>query len=293
VLELKNNKFYVGKSNNVEQRFQQHCYGSGSEWTKLHKPVKIIKTFNISSPYQEDEEVKKLMSVHGIDNVRGGSYSQIELLDWQIKALDSEIKSACDACFTCGIPGHYANECPDYSIEELETIIDNLQGAIHYLQHTKTDFCISAINVSSMINSTCTNQDLRKLLIGELKQHIVCPVCKSSGERKIGKDSKQPGLKCRECWTIYNATINIVYKPSIQFIEKIPPENTIKNGMFVTTNTNNKVNLYTSYINAKKLETKYNNVIQKYHIKLSSDNAVITKLNNILEIMYHKLALKY
>src|SRR5438309_9997168 len=87
VLFLENNKYYVGKTNNVERRYNEHLNGRvddlGSEWTKLFKPIKLIHYEEINggefSGYLEDIFTKKYMKKYGIDNVRGGTYVNIEL----------------------------------------------------------------------------------------------------------------------------------------------------------------------------------------------------------------------
>lgn len=42
ILKLKNNKYYVGKSQDPEKRFAEHLFGSESSWTQLHEPIEII-----------------------------------------------------------------------------------------------------------------------------------------------------------------------------------------------------------------------------------------------------------
>lgn len=41
-LELENGKYYVGRTNVPKQRILKHFQEEGSEWTKLHKPVRIL-----------------------------------------------------------------------------------------------------------------------------------------------------------------------------------------------------------------------------------------------------------
>lgn len=43
ILALENNCFYVGRSTNVKQRIKDHFSGKGSAWTKLHKPIGVVK----------------------------------------------------------------------------------------------------------------------------------------------------------------------------------------------------------------------------------------------------------
>lgn len=40
ILELKEGKYYVGKSNNPDDRISKHFTGNGSEWTKKYNPLK-------------------------------------------------------------------------------------------------------------------------------------------------------------------------------------------------------------------------------------------------------------
>lgn len=72
ILKLKNNKYYIGKTNNVNNRYEQHLNGYGSSWTKKYKPLSILKKILSTSPFDEDKYVKEYMSKYGIDNVRGG-----------------------------------------------------------------------------------------------------------------------------------------------------------------------------------------------------------------------------
>ena len=65
ILKLKNNKYYVGKSNDVNKRFQQHVSGSGSSWTATHEPIKILKVIENASQFDEDKYVKEYMNKYG------------------------------------------------------------------------------------------------------------------------------------------------------------------------------------------------------------------------------------
>jgi hypothetical protein len=111
ILKLENNNYYVGKSNNVQKRFQQHLSGNGSSWTQLHKPLEIIKVIPNVSVFEEDSQVKELMSIHGINKVRGGSYTQIELSQIEKLTLQKEIWNAQDACTRCGRYNHFVKDC--------------------------------------------------------------------------------------------------------------------------------------------------------------------------------------
>jgi len=111
VLRLEGGRYYVGKSEDVMNRYSQHLKGSGSAWTRKHKPVGIEKTFENVSPFQEDSITKEYMSKYGIDKVRGGSYCEITLSEFQTETLKTEIWGAKDLCSQCGRKGHWVKDC--------------------------------------------------------------------------------------------------------------------------------------------------------------------------------------
>jgi hypothetical protein len=112
VLQCQNNKFYVGKTDDLEARFFQHKNGNGSAWTRLHKPIRIIETKTSGDNFDEDRITIKYMELHGIDNVRGGSFSKIILDPSEIEVLTKMIRSKSDQCFHCGSSDHFISSCP-------------------------------------------------------------------------------------------------------------------------------------------------------------------------------------
>jgi hypothetical protein len=112
VLKLIKDKYYIGITwKNVLARFSQHKIGKGAEWTKLYKPVCIVESMKCDNIFDEDKYTKMYMNKFGIKNVRGGSYSKINLEEYQIKALKLELQSANHLCFKCGKFGHFASKC--------------------------------------------------------------------------------------------------------------------------------------------------------------------------------------
>jgi hypothetical protein len=51
------------------------------------------------------------MSKYGIENVRGGSYVEIELNKFHKNVLQMEIWSAKNLCTNCGKAGHFVKNC--------------------------------------------------------------------------------------------------------------------------------------------------------------------------------------
>ena len=111
ILRCANNKYYVGRTKTATSRIAQHMNGSGSAWTRLHKPEEIVETVETDDVFNEDKYVLKYMSQYGIDNVRGGAFSNIILDESQQKQIKQMISNSNDVCYKCGKHGHYAKEC--------------------------------------------------------------------------------------------------------------------------------------------------------------------------------------
>ena len=111
ILRLQGGHYYVGKSDNVIARYQQHLNGNGSAWTKKHPPISLEKTIENTSPFDEDNYTKQYMATYGIDKVRGGSYANIVLTDEQMTTLTREIRGAEDKCQRCDRAGHFMANC--------------------------------------------------------------------------------------------------------------------------------------------------------------------------------------
>lgn len=112
VLKLIKDKYYVGiTQKDLGARFLQHEQGIGASWTKLYKPISIIETLRTTNRFDEDKWTKMYMDKYGIENVRGGSYTKINLDEYQLKALKLELKTVNNLCFKCGKSCHFASEC--------------------------------------------------------------------------------------------------------------------------------------------------------------------------------------
>ena len=80
-LECQGGKIYVGRcrSERLQDRIDQHMSGQGAEFTRRFQPIGLISVKQSEIPFDEDAEVLSQMSISGIDNVRGGSYSNVIL----------------------------------------------------------------------------------------------------------------------------------------------------------------------------------------------------------------------
>jgi len=73
VLKLEDECYYVGITMNLNQRLAQHWTGQGAKWTRLHKPVEVMRAV-----YQGNEQAitNEMIAIYGRDAVRGGSHTK-------------------------------------------------------------------------------------------------------------------------------------------------------------------------------------------------------------------------
>lgn len=110
ILELVNGKYYIGKTSNLSRRLEEHQKGNGSRWTQIYPMVKLVESFS-GDVFDEDKYVKIYMMKYGIDQVRGGSYSQVKLDNNSRTALTKELHGISDTCFRCGRNNHFIQQC--------------------------------------------------------------------------------------------------------------------------------------------------------------------------------------
>jgi hypothetical protein len=91
VLRLQNEKWYIGRSSNLERRFTQHMNGTGAKWTVLHIPINIHESRPLVSDEDEDLVTLEYMKQYGIYNVRGGTYCAVEFRPWHVKEIKKRL----------------------------------------------------------------------------------------------------------------------------------------------------------------------------------------------------------
>jgi len=98
-LRLENNKYYVANS-----------FASGSAWTHIHPPIDVFQEHK-SSDTTTDNIVLEYMAKFGIENVRGGKYSQLILSTDQVIDILQNIRQNKDCCLACGHQTHSIEDC--------------------------------------------------------------------------------------------------------------------------------------------------------------------------------------
>ena len=106
VLQLEDEKYYVGLSKDVDRRFQEHQTGVGAKWTKKYPPIKVVyKLVTSHTAYLYASTIENLKTIeymkkYGKENVRGGIYCAVEqcIINEQLgnvlcKQIDKESKA--------------------------------------------------------------------------------------------------------------------------------------------------------------------------------------------------------
>lgn len=112
VLELEGGRYYVGKSTDVKRRAIEHLVGEGSSWTQRYKPVGLVEVVPFEL-HKEDQLTLCYMQSKGIDNVRGGVYTKMELSKADRNEIEKKFSHEKNACFRCGRADHWAKDCTE------------------------------------------------------------------------------------------------------------------------------------------------------------------------------------
>ena len=128
ILQLEKGKYYIGKTTNPQFRLEQHFSSSGSQYTKLYKPQKVLQIISNCDNFDEDKYTLKYMEQYGINNVRGGSFCELKLDKDHLSTIKKMINGSSDKCYICGETGHFANDCKQDDnniLEEFENLYCN------------------------------------------------------------------------------------------------------------------------------------------------------------------------
>lgn len=79
ILELENNKYFIGFSDSIEAEIEKHFTGNGNKWTILHTPVEVIDKIKAKSVEHQRVHTLIYMEKYGWKNVRGYRWTDIHL----------------------------------------------------------------------------------------------------------------------------------------------------------------------------------------------------------------------
>jgi hypothetical protein len=176
-LQLEQEKYYIGKTNNPQFRLDSHFNSNGSEWTKKYKPVKVIDIIPNCDDYDEDKYTIKYMEKYGINNVRGGSFCEIKLREENKKTIKRMITGTTDKCFICGEKGHFAKEC-NKDDDNCSKLLDELEELL-----VENDLCFRCYRKGHYADNCYAKTSISGQLIeDELEEVFCCSYCEKEFE---------------------------------------------------------------------------------------------------------------
>lgn len=127
VLFLEQDKYYVGRSLKPMTRTGDHLASTifdnklckGSAWTRMYPPTKILEVNASYDEFDEDRYTIKYMRDKGIDNVRGGSFCELNLSRENVVTLEKMLAGAEDRCYYCGSKDHFIGSCPQKNMKRI------------------------------------------------------------------------------------------------------------------------------------------------------------------------------
>lgn len=223
ILKLVENKYYVGRSKpeNLFIRLKEHFEGgeNASSWTTIYKPIEILEVLKNCDPFDEDKYTLKYMQTYGIRNVRGGSFSKINLGDDLHRTILIQLRNANNLCINCGKPDHFKKFCRitsgfespkpskrpleiEYLIKENDTVSSNNRNIRDEdLNVCPTNFS-QDINFQQVISNEICVCSCCLDLISDLSQHPFCyddNCCRSNVKKKhhLDRSNIQPSYESR------------------------------------------------------------------------------------------------
>lgn len=184
IIKLEKSKYYIGKTRNIDKRWEEHLTGNGSGWTKKYKPTSLITTIKSTSQFDEDKYVKEYMAKYGIDNVRGGTYSNIVLDANSIAVLEKEIWHSKNLCTRCGRDSHYIKEC--YAKTDVDGAIINTSNN----DKVKTSLSSLTPPISSIIKTANNKGIVPKSTIFKVSDNNGNKIIEFSNIRDYGRWSE-------------------------------------------------------------------------------------------------------
>ena len=180
------NKYYVGKSDNVENRINQHNTGDGAKFVKnnggVYKQLDLITPNNTEDlGLREQQETIAQMLVHGFNNVRGWEFtSSVDLTYEECVSIKTLILGSGDFCRKCGSTEHFIKDCEN----KKENWLIKLESCMEKPKKKEENIFKSIINNKK---NTITDFELEFAKTNRGK----CKIC----ETNIDKDELKIGIK--------------------------------------------------------------------------------------------------
>lgn len=102
IIKCKENKYFISNKNYLQHHSEPYITNNSTSWIKHYLPEKILEIIHDSKPLDVNHYVFKYMDKYGIDNVRGGSFTNIILTPEQKTTIFNNIYLSNDLYLNCG-----------------------------------------------------------------------------------------------------------------------------------------------------------------------------------------------
>jgi len=158
ILHCQDNRYYIGRTKNILERFQKHKRGLGAEWTKLYRPKAILDILP-DSPFEELRQTLMYMQQYGIENVRGGPWCQVEMsasdTNQILKFLQAETFARTETTEVAKDipvpPNRFQRHGCVWEAQEIEQLLDSMRNCI-----SLTDISLQLRRKESAVRSYVT-----------------------------------------------------------------------------------------------------------------------------------------
>ncbi len=147
ILELCNNKFYIGKLYNIyELEDTILMLDETNEWLYYNKIIKIASIECFEENFDEVYFIYEFMQHQGVHNVRGGVFNKMNLSLDNAYNIFLNIKTEQNKCYLCGLNNHNAYKCKlrnKYDYHKLVILVNsniycyNCNNTGHYKEDCK------------------------------------------------------------------------------------------------------------------------------------------------------------
>ena len=142
VLELENNKFYLGLTDkNINTVYDEHVNGTICEWTKIYKPINIDRIMKDCDQFDLNIYTIEYMLKYEIENVRSDTYKKQKLTRDELVHFQKTVCSYTPSvCIRCGRNSHIFKDCyANYDVNN--KAIDSDSDVFQYnINFYKNDF---------------------------------------------------------------------------------------------------------------------------------------------------------
>ena len=301
-LQLNTDKYYVGKSENVEERINQHktLSENSAKFVKDNNGVKtqielLTSDMEDLNLWEQQETIAQMLD-KGFNNVRGWEFTSSNPLTYEeCVSIKTLLFGSGDLCRKCGNPDHFVSNCNQTKADwliNLEECMNNkpkkenvFKNLINKQNDSKKQENIKIESKKTSKTSNKTNNKLPELEVAKTNRGK-CKKCESN----IDKDELKAGIKtetskgefikwfhisCYKQDNVLSDDIAIEIKDNILNFkaEKQRQESSDKNGKTIAKSAS-KSNFYYSLSLPKNIDNNNPNIIRK---------------NNVIEIIFEKL----